>query len=176
MRAYLCSRSSDNFPFSIFHFPFSIFNFPLKKSPEDCENLPGKNMLLLQDYCLLVTESISVMESTIWVLNDITTNHQEVDRRLAGFESIIDEFVILISVVHDINTPLRLCISVCFEADGYTKTKWGIDIVNNANQYNELIYNGFKSGEPPIYFLMIGGNIIKNSNGAFHNGYGFRDQ
>ena len=62
------------------------------------------------------------------------------------------------------------------EADGYTKTKWGIDIVNNANQYNELIYNGFKSGEPPIYFLMIGGNIIKNSNGAFHNGYGFRDQ
>ena len=62
------------------------------------------------------------------------------------------------------------------EADGYTKQPWGIDIVNNADQYSTLIYNGYEEGQPPVYMLMMGGNIIKNANGAFHNGYGFRDE
>jgi len=62
------------------------------------------------------------------------------------------------------------------EADGYTKTAWGINIVKNADQYNRLIYNGYEEGQPPVYMLMMGGNVIKNSNGAFHNGYGFRDE
>ena len=62
------------------------------------------------------------------------------------------------------------------EADGYKKENWAIDIVNNAEQYSTLIYNGYEEGEPPIYMLMMGGNIIKNANGAFHNGYGFRDE
>ena len=62
------------------------------------------------------------------------------------------------------------------EADGYKKEDWGINIVNNAEQYSTLIYNGYEEGQPPVYMLMMGGNIIKNSNGAFHNGYGFRDE
>ena len=62
------------------------------------------------------------------------------------------------------------------EADGYVKKNWGIDIVNTEDQYNSLIYTGFESGQPPVYLLMIGGNVIKNSNGAFTNGYGFRNQ
>ena len=47
------------------------------------------------------------------------------------------------------------------------------DLTNLANR---LIYNGYEEGQPPVYMLMMGGNIIKNSNGAFHNGYGFRDE
>ncbi len=62
------------------------------------------------------------------------------------------------------------------EADGYKKTDWAINIVKNKEQYSTLIYNGYEEGQPPVYMLMMGGNIIKNSNGAFHNGYGFRDQ
>lgn len=62
------------------------------------------------------------------------------------------------------------------EADGYVKTNWGVDIVKEEAQYSSLVYNGYKNGEPPIYLIMIGGNIIKNSNGAFTNGYGFRNE
>ena len=62
------------------------------------------------------------------------------------------------------------------EADGYKKTDWAINIVKYKEQYSTLIYNGYEEGQPPVYMLMMGGNIIKNSNGAFHNGYGFRDQ
>jgi hypothetical protein len=61
------------------------------------------------------------------------------------------------------------------EKAGYKKVNWGVDIVKNHDQYNELIYNGYEEGQPPIYMLMMGGNVIKNSNGAFHNGYGFKD-
>ena len=43
-------------------------------------------------------------------------------------------------------------------------------------QYDYYIYNGYTVGQPPIYMLMMGGDIIKNSNGVLHNGYGFRDK
>ncbi|MBQ4387589.1 MAG: RagB/SusD family nutrient uptake outer membrane protein [Prevotella sp.] len=62
------------------------------------------------------------------------------------------------------------------EADGYKKTDWGVGIVKNEDMYNRLVYNGYEEGQPPVYMLMMGGNVIKNSNGAFHNGYGFRDE
>lgn len=62
------------------------------------------------------------------------------------------------------------------EAEGYKKTDWGVNIVKNAGEYSYLVYNGYVSGQPPIYLLMIGGNIIKNSDGAFTNGYGFRNE
>ena len=51
-----------------------------------------------------------------------------------------------------------------------------MNIVKNAGEYSYLVYNGYVSGQPPIYLLMIGGNIIKNSDGAFTNGYGFRNE
>ena len=40
-------------------------------------------------------------------------------------------------------------------------------------QYNDLIYNGYKPSEPPVYMLLMHGNILKNSKGKFTNGYGF---
>jgi hypothetical protein len=60
------------------------------------------------------------------------------------------------------------------EADGYTKEPWGVDIVNNEKMYNRLVFAGFKKGDPPVYMLMMGPNTIKNSNGKFTNGYGFK--
>ena len=60
------------------------------------------------------------------------------------------------------------------EADGYTKEPWGIDIVNNEKMYNQLVFAGFKKGDPPVYMLMMGPNTIKNGNGKFTNGYGFK--
>ena len=62
------------------------------------------------------------------------------------------------------------------EFDGYTEQPWGINIVNNEKQYDDYIYSGYEDGQPPIYMLMMGDNILKNSNGHFHNGYGFRDE
>ena len=76
------------------------------------------------------------------------------------------------------------------EAEGYTMQPWAITIwaVYDKNkkayvedlmaqkQYDYYIYNGYTVGQPPIYMLMMGGDIIKNSNGVLHNGYGFRDK
>ncbi|MBR1401356.1 MAG: RagB/SusD family nutrient uptake outer membrane protein [Prevotella sp.] len=65
--------------------------------------------------------------------------------------------------------------AAALEADGYTKQPWGIDIANNENQYNRFVFAGFKQNDPPVYMLMMGPNTIKNSNGKFTNGYGFRN-
>lgn len=62
------------------------------------------------------------------------------------------------------------------EAQGYKKQPWGINIVNNEKQYDYYVYNGYEEGQPPVYMLMMGDVVIKNANGAFHNGYGFRDK
>lgn len=74
------------------------------------------------------------------------------------------------------------------EADGYKMEPWAIKIwavlsngeyVANQNaedQYSDYIYDGYTIGQPPIYILPMGGDIIKNANGALHNGYGFADK
>lgn len=69
------------------------------------------------------------------------------------------------------------------EADGYQRVDWGCIIAGEENvnikykdvnlQYNDLIYNGYKPTVPPVYMLLMHGNILKNSNGKFRNGYGF---
>ncbi len=69
------------------------------------------------------------------------------------------------------------------EADGYTRVDWGCIIAGMESvnqkykdvdmQYNDLIYNGYKPSEPPVYMLLMHGNILKNSKGKFTNGYGF---
>lgn len=69
------------------------------------------------------------------------------------------------------------------EADGYERVDWGCVIAGMESvktaykdvnlQYNDLIYNGYNPSEPPVYMLLMHGNILKNSNGKFTNGYGF---
>ncbi len=69
------------------------------------------------------------------------------------------------------------------EAEGYERVDWGCIIAGEDNinikykdvnlQYNDLIYNGYNPSVPPVYMLLMHGNILKNSNGKFRNGYGF---
>lgn len=72
------------------------------------------------------------------------------------------------------------------EADGYTRVDWGCIIAGMSSvdakyadvdrQYNDLVYNGYKPTEPPVYMLLMHGNILKNSKGKFTNGYGFSNE
>ena len=58
-------------------------------------------------------------------------------------------------------------------AKGYTKTKWGIDIVNNATTYYSNILSGITStDQPPRYYWPIPSETITKSKGNITNGYG----
>ena len=59
------------------------------------------------------------------------------------------------------------------ESEGYTKTNWGIDIVNNASSYHRNILSGVTStDQPPRYYYPIPFETISKSNGKITNGYG----
>ncbi len=61
-------------------------------------------------------------------------------------------------------------------ADGYEKTNWGIDIVNNLSVYEDNLMSGVTStDQPPRYYWPIPSETISNSKGAITNGYGLAD-
>lgn len=59
---------------------------------------------------------------------------------------------------------------------GYTKTDWGITIVNNKAEYSDNVFCGYEQGTPPIYLLPMNSNMISTSQGKITNGYGFSQQ
>ncbi|WP_437917884.1 RagB/SusD family nutrient uptake outer membrane protein [Sphingobacterium sp. LRF_L2] len=62
-------------------------------------------------------------------------------------------------------------------ADGYSRTNWGIDLVNNESVYDRNLLSGIKSVEdPPRYFFPIPFETINKSNGKITNGYGLPQQ
>lgn len=63
------------------------------------------------------------------------------------------------------------------EADGYVKTPWGINIVNNEAQYTTDMFKGypdeyFDAGVPPRYMFALSYETLSKSNGAITQGYG----
>ncbi|MEO6230562.1 MAG: RagB/SusD family nutrient uptake outer membrane protein [Ferruginibacter sp.] len=63
-------------------------------------------------------------------------------------------------------------------SQGYVKTKWGINIVANEDQYTNSIFKGYSdafysSGVPPRYLLPLSSETVSKSNGLITNGYGF---
>ncbi|HZW65359.1 MAG TPA: RagB/SusD family nutrient uptake outer membrane protein [Hanamia sp.] len=59
------------------------------------------------------------------------------------------------------------------QSDGYIKTNWGIDIVNNITSYQRNILSGITSADdPPRYYWPIPSATISSSNGKVTNGYG----
>ena len=59
------------------------------------------------------------------------------------------------------------------EGEGYVKTNWGIDIVNNFSSYQRNILSGITSpDDPPRYYFPIPFETISKSNGQITNGYG----
>jgi len=67
-------------------------------------------------------------------------------------------------------------------AQGYVKTKWGINIHNsqaNIDQYSTYIFYGYTDayysvGVPPRYLLPLSSETVSKSNGLITNGYGFQ--
>lgn len=71
--------------------------------------------------------------------------------------------------------------ATALEADGYVKTPWAINIVNNKDQYLNDLFKGYteadySAGTPPRYLLPLGSETIAQSNGFIKNGYGFSQQ
>lgn len=59
------------------------------------------------------------------------------------------------------------------QSDGYKKTNWGIDIVNNFASYQYNILSGITSaGDPPRYYWPIPSATVISSKGKVTNGYG----
>lgn len=62
-------------------------------------------------------------------------------------------------------------------ADGYIRKNWGIDIVNNRNEYTTYVFYNFNKDnqkKAPIYLWPLLTNTILASDGAITNGYGFK--
>ncbi len=57
------------------------------------------------------------------------------------------------------------------EADGYTKTAWGEDIVKNAQEYYTYLFYQYDYTKAPIYLFPFSPNTM--GTGGFTNGYGF---
>ncbi|MBS1655790.1 MAG: RagB/SusD family nutrient uptake outer membrane protein, partial [Bacteroidetes bacterium] len=59
------------------------------------------------------------------------------------------------------------------QSAGYTKTNWGIDIVNNFASYQHNILSGITAPtDPPRIYFPIPSETISKSNGNVTNGYG----
>jgi hypothetical protein len=57
------------------------------------------------------------------------------------------------------------------QAQGFKKQNWGIDIVNNEDEYYKYLFYDYDYTKAPIYLWPFTPNII--STGGFTNGYGF---
>ena len=62
------------------------------------------------------------------------------------------------------------------EANGWTKTEWGYEIIKNTQNYDDYytyIYNGYETKTPPIYMFPMHGDVIKQNPEVLIQGYGF---
>ena len=71
-------------------------------------------------------------------------------------------------------TPLTADEIATLEADGYKKTKWAIEIVNNRDEYDKYYFYDYDGVKAPIYLWPFTPNVC--ANGGFKNGYGFKSE
>jgi hypothetical protein len=63
--------------------------------------------------------------------------------------------------------------AAALEADGYTKTNWGIDIISGKNQlWDYNILSGIELTDVPLYYHSIPLETMQQSQGRVTNGYG----
>lgn len=64
------------------------------------------------------------------------------------------------------------------EADGYVKTDWAINIVNDEDHYcNSNLLPGVASGDvPPRYYWALPFEVLSKSKGKITNGYGLKQE
>lgn len=79
--------------------------------------------------------------------------------------------------------------AIALEADGYTRQRWGADIVGTkiadegdlettsySEEYSDFVFRGFIEDAAPIYMVPLTSNILLTSDGQITNGYGFDQQ
>lgn len=64
--------------------------------------------------------------------------------------------------------------ALALEADGYTQQKWGVDLVNNSDEYYKYLFYDYDYVSAPIYLWPFTPNVLKA--GGFTNGYGFKQE
>lgn len=64
--------------------------------------------------------------------------------------------------------------ATALEADGYSKQNWGIDIVNNDDEYYKYLFYDYDYTKAPIYLWPFTPNVM--ATGGFTNGYGFSNE
>lgn len=62
--------------------------------------------------------------------------------------------------------------ALALEADGYAKQPWGIELVNNDDEYYKYLFWDYDYVSAPIYLWPFSPNTL--SAGGFTNGYGFK--
>jgi len=67
--------------------------------------------------------------------------------------------------------------AAALEADGYVKSPWGINLVNNVVEYTDDFFLGYPDGSyaagvPPRYIMPLGYATLSTSNGNLTQGYG----
>jgi hypothetical protein len=63
--------------------------------------------------------------------------------------------------------------AAALEADGYKKEAWGIDLVNNDDEYYKYLFLDYDYVSAPIYLWPFTPNVM--TTGGFTNGYGFKN-
>ena len=64
--------------------------------------------------------------------------------------------------------------ALALEADGYSQTDWGIELVENDDEYYKYLFYDYDYVSAPIYLWPFTPTIM--STGGFDNGYGFKDE
>jgi len=68
-------------------------------------------------------------------------------------------------------------VAAALVTQGYVRTNWGIDLVNNAATYQTNILSGITSaGDPPRIYWPIPSETLSKSKGKVTNGYGLAQQ
>ena len=60
------------------------------------------------------------------------------------------------------------------ESNGYKKQNWGIDLVNNDDEYYKYLFLDYDYVKAPIHLWPFTPNVL--ANGGFTNGYGFKQE
>ena len=60
------------------------------------------------------------------------------------------------------------------ESQGYTKVNWGIDLVDNRDEYDKYLFWDYDYVSAPIYLWPFTPNVM--AAGGFTNGYGFKQE
>ncbi|MCR5394410.1 MAG: RagB/SusD family nutrient uptake outer membrane protein [Bacteroidales bacterium] len=66
--------------------------------------------------------------------------------------------------------------AAALEAQGYTKTEYGKQLVDNKDEYSTYLFFDYDYETAPVYLWPLTPNVILTSGGTITNGYGFKQE